>query len=209
MPEISVVVVTYNRPDMLALLIDGLLQQTVRAELIVCDDGSKIVPNYLIDRLDRYNWVADDGRYHRVARFNEGCKFATAPCILLLDDDTIPAGATYLQAHLTGLGYADVCRGMGVNSDGKPELPPWFSSTNLSMHREVAEKFGPFDPAYDGNYGYEDTDLGCHLEQAGVSIIPGDAFTSAEHYGRPYSGDRDSQKINHDYYCKKWGIANA
>ena len=91
-PEISVVIPTFNRPDLLAVCLEGFARQDValaRFEVVVVDDGSDAPLEAAIapfrDRLD----LRLERRPHRgvAAARNVGVVLARAPLLILFDDD--------------------------------------------------------------------------------------------------------------------------
>ncbi|WP_300456966.1 glycosyltransferase family 2 protein [Desulfobacula sp.] len=95
--KISVIVTTYNRPDALKRVLDGLLCQTrPPEEIIIADDGSSSATKQMIQpylhhtriRI-KYVWQADMG--FRAARVrNMAIKASREAYLLLLDGDCIP-----------------------------------------------------------------------------------------------------------------------
>jgi hypothetical protein len=87
---ISVVIPTYNRPDMVRDAIDSVLAQTIQpAQIVVLDDGSK--EDYA-PSLAQYGGRIE---YHRQengglsAARNSGIGFATEPLVAFIDDDDV------------------------------------------------------------------------------------------------------------------------
>lgn len=112
--DLSVVMPTYRRPDLLARCLGALLAQTLpadRFEVIVVDDGQEDRCREQVERVAatpgapaiRYLRAAS-GRGPAVAR-NAGWRTATAPLVAFTDDDTLPdpswlaRGLAAMQAH--------------------------------------------------------------------------------------------------------------
>ncbi len=104
--KIAVIVSTYNRPDALEKVLNGLLAQTrLPDEIIVADDGSgaptrKMLGPYLALPcvVVRHVWQEDDG--FRAARIrNLAIKASTSEYLILLDGDCIPE-AHFVDDHL-------------------------------------------------------------------------------------------------------------
>lgn len=95
MKELTVVVPTYNRADMIGDCLDTLVRQDVdadRFEVIVVDDGSTDSTAEVVARFTgapiRIRYVGQQNAGLNVAR-NRGAELAQAPLIAYLDDDTI------------------------------------------------------------------------------------------------------------------------
>ncbi len=90
MAEVTVVICTYQRPALLALCLDSLTQQTIRADefLIIvvdnhgCDDTRKVAANYGARYLLEPTVGLSNAR-------NAGARAATTPWVFYLDDDGI------------------------------------------------------------------------------------------------------------------------
>jgi glycosyltransferase involved in cell wall biosynthesis len=104
-PQLSVVVPTYNRAQLLRKTLASLVQQRNPPpfEVVVADDGSgddsEQVAAEFRDRLAiRYCYQEDEG--YRVARArNMGAAIASAPVLVFLDSGTL-AGPNLLAGHL-------------------------------------------------------------------------------------------------------------
>ena len=96
-PTISVIVTTYNRPDALAAVVQGLFTQTDHDfEIIVADDGSGPPTIACVEALAarsplplRHVWQPDEGFRLSMAR-NRGIEVARGDYILILDGDCVP-----------------------------------------------------------------------------------------------------------------------
>ncbi|QYF91759.1 glycosyltransferase family 2 protein [Massilia sp. PAMC28688] len=94
---ISVIVSTYNRPDALAAVVEGLFTQTDRNfEILVVDDGSKDDTKACVAALKarspvplEHIWQPDDGFRLAMAR-NQGIKAARGDYTVFLDGDCVP-----------------------------------------------------------------------------------------------------------------------
>lgn len=95
--RIAVIVTTYNRPDALAAVLEGLLAQSDSDfEVLVADDGSKPDTAELVGRFQqraaltiRHIWQKDDG-FRAAAIRNRALAEATADYIIFTDGDCIP-----------------------------------------------------------------------------------------------------------------------
>lgn len=100
--EVSVVVPTCGRPDLLDRNLDALARQDLapsRYEIIVVDDAASHLTLHLVAgwrgptaaRGLRLSYLANHGVHGPAAARNLGWRAATAPIIAFTDDDTIPA----------------------------------------------------------------------------------------------------------------------
>lgn len=144
--DLSVVMPTYRRPDLLARCLGALLAQTLpadRFEVIVVDDGQEDRCREQVERVAatpgapaiRYLRAAS-GRGPAVAR-NAGWRAATAPLVAFTDDDTLPdpawlaRGLAAMQAHPDWVAAAGQVRvpsasagadGIGTATDGDGDI---------------------------------------------------------------------------------------
>lgn len=179
----------------------ALHRQTVLPKIYIVDDGNEheyeefaswsFVVKYIFNR--------PDGLYHRVGKFNEAMRLVSGATILL-DDDCLIQGDRYVEAFEEGLARHNVVRGLFLD-EGEYKLPPWFSTTNLGLYQPHL-----FDSAYDGRYGFEDTDMERELLRDGWTISTGDERTAVKHVGQPFSGDRVATQLNEKVYREKWGL---
>jgi glycosyltransferase involved in cell wall biosynthesis len=97
LPNISVIVTSYNRPDSLNLVLSALGQQTqLPIEVIVADDGSREETRQLITQLQtqlsyplRHIWHVDQGFQAAKIR-NKAALQASNPYLIFLDGDCVP-----------------------------------------------------------------------------------------------------------------------
>jgi glycosyltransferase involved in cell wall biosynthesis len=105
-PQVSVIVPTYNRCELLRQTLEALAAQRFDRdgfEVIVSDDGSSDgtsdVVRSFVDRLPiRYHFWADRGFRAGAAR-NAGARLAAGPVLVFLDTGAIP-GPDFVRAHL-------------------------------------------------------------------------------------------------------------
>lgn len=199
MPDISVVIPTYNRLDTLAHVIPTLLAQDLpadRYELLVCDsnstDGTR---EYLAGvHADHPNVRHLPGAYTgRAMARNAGIAAAQGEVVLFNDSDIL-ASPDLLSQHLrhhsaerdvavVGLevqvkdleDYAykrDHPEARGFLHKPSRKQLPWlyFLTGNASVRREDLLRVGSFDESFTG-YGHEDLELGYRLEKAGIRIL--------------------------------------
>ncbi len=199
MPEISVVIPTYNRLDTLAHVIPTLLAQDLpaeRYELLVCDsnstDGTR---EYLAGISEQHPNVRHlPGAYTgRAMARNAGISAAQGEVVLFNDSDIL-ASPDLLSQHLrhhreernlavVGLevqvkdldDYAfkrDHPEERGFLHKPTRKQLPWlyFLTGNASVRRDDLLRVGSFDESFTG-YGHEDLELGYRLEKAGIRIL--------------------------------------
>ena len=103
----AVVVTTYNRPDALAAVLDGYLQQTRSDfELIVADDGSTGDTRSLVERYGarasfplRHVWH-DDAGFRAGAIRNRAIAATRADYVIFTDGDCVPR-QNFVEQHCT------------------------------------------------------------------------------------------------------------
>jgi hypothetical protein len=190
-PLVSVVVPTHDRPGRLAALLAALRAQTLAQgdfEVIIVDDGSGPETAALLDSEgDRESGAGGVRRLRRehaggpgTAR-NLGWREARAPLIAFTDDDCCPGPewlAAGLRAHLAsprGLIQGrtepnpDELDRLGVFSRtvSVPGPGPQYETCNIFYPRELLERLGGFDEAFDARLGGEDAELGWRALEAG------------------------------------------
>jgi glycosyltransferase involved in cell wall biosynthesis len=197
LPDVSVVIPTYNRRERLPAVLQPLLSGDEAGEIVVVVDGSTDGSAELLEQLareePRLRPVVIENRGHHGAR-QAGADAATGEVILLLDDDVIPepglvAGHARRQgAHerLVLLGYMPVARAPRRPHEFARELygreyerivtgwerdPGSILSTlwsgNLSMRRADLIALGPALVNVVKGY-HEDLDFGLCCLEAGL-----------------------------------------
>ncbi len=209
LPEVSVVVPTFRRPELLARCIERLLAQTLapeRYEIVIVDDGHDDPTR---DRVDALRAEAPHGlgvRYVRpaagrgpaVAR-NAGWRAAAAPLVAFTDDDTQPELdwlAQGLAAMATHPGSSALCGRIVV-----PLAPPLprrptdhelmtmglesaeFVTANAFVRRAALHQVGGFDERFTRAWR-EDSDLQFRLMRE-VGPVERVATATVLHPARP------------------------
>jgi glycosyltransferase involved in cell wall biosynthesis len=193
MPNISVVIPTFNRaPELLATL-KSLENQTYQDfEVVVADDGSKDNTKEIAGKKFsfpvQYVYQKNGGR---AAARNMGIAKAKGPIILFIDDHII-VDEKLLEEHVKTheklwLKGVEVVRGRVEyiktpdNAPKKPKKPKkkffWpfeeqspfitFITNNISVTKAALDLCGGFDPDFK-EYGFQDQELGWRLRQRGV-----------------------------------------
>lgn len=199
MPEISVVIPTYNRLDTLAQVLPTLLTQDLepaRYELLVCDSLSNDgTAEYLAEIRARHEQVRHlAGAYSgRAAARNAGIAAARGEIVLFNDADIFASPnllSTHLRRHRERSGIAVVGLEVQVKNfadyvfkrdhpSARGRLHPpsrkklswlYFLTGNASVRRCDLIAVGCFDESFTG-YGHEDLELGYRLERSGVEIF--------------------------------------
>jgi len=199
MPEISVVIPTYNRLDTLAHVIPTLLAQDLPAadfEVLVCDsmstDGTR---EYLASVSAEHSNVRHlPGPYSgRAAARNAGIDAAKGEVVLFNDADIL-ASPDLLWQHLRHhraqreiavVGWEVQVKDLhdyaykrdhpqergSLHKPTRKRLPwLYFLTGNASVRRDDLLRVGRFDESFTG-YGHEDLELGYRLARAGVTIL--------------------------------------
>ncbi|TAM87350.1 glycosyltransferase family 2 protein [bacterium] len=183
MPSLSVIIATKDRANFLEAALSSLQQQVVREpfEVIVVDNGSSDRTPAVIER---WSSVLDlrgirEERPNRGLARNRGIEQARAEIVVFCDDDVVlPLEwlAGHARAHADGNGATFAVSGPIINVpsyDDRPLPSPrnfsraFFCTCNVSVGRERLRAVGGFDEAFD-LYGWEDTELGARLRDAGV-----------------------------------------
>lgn len=188
--RVSVVVPTYNRPDLLERCLFSLLMQSLPAEeyeILVCDDGPSEAAEAVVrsvlenaDRLVAVHYLPVTASQGPAGARNVGWRNAKAPVIAFTDDDTLPS-AQWLQSGLNAL----VAGVDAVTGSIQMPLPERFSdyerdaarleeaefvTANCFLRRDVLQSVGGFDERYTRAWR-EDSDLHFALLQGGYRIV--------------------------------------
>jgi glycosyltransferase involved in cell wall biosynthesis len=199
LPEISVVIPTYNRLDTLQYVLPTLLAQDLgpsQYELLVCDSNSTDGTAQFLERICsdhsrvRYLRGAYSGRAE--AR-NAGIAAARATVVFFNDADILASPdvlSAHLRRHRQRSGIAVVGLEVQVkdfaeyefkrdNPDRRGHLHPpsrkalswlYFLTGNASVRRADLLRAGGFDESFTG-YGHEDLELGYRLQAMGIRIL--------------------------------------
>jgi glycosyltransferase involved in cell wall biosynthesis len=213
-PLASIVVATHNRRDRLAMLFQGLREQTAGAdtfEVIVVDDGSGDgTPQVLEQERQRGELRL---KYHvrpvpggPASARNMGWQSASAPLIVFTDDDVVPTPG-WLEAILQVSRPEDNVLVQGPTRPLPSERhllgpfsrtvdisgpTPHYETCNIAYPRALLEQLGGFDESYPSAAG-EDSDLGWRAVAAGAELrfAPAALVHHAVHARGPLAAMKD------------------
>lgn len=185
-PEISIVILTYNRSDLIDHRLTELGRLPLadeRAEIVVLDNGSTDgTPLVLLSAKQNFDRRGILMRYERneqnigFARgFNLAVGLADSGEIVLLSNDVAVHG-NFIPAVKEALSIRDrivarevVSRPAGWNVFGG-EIFPWPNGYFLAMERSVWDQLGGFDGDF-YPHDYEDVDLGYRALKGQIDLI--------------------------------------
>ena len=158
-PKISVIITTYNRPQMLQRAVDSVLNQTFQDfELLVIDDHSDTPPNLNLpkgeDRVVTVRLPFNTG--YQVRPKNIGIMLSKGSYIAYLDDDNV-----FLPDHIEVLYEAIKESGADVVYGDRV-----YKSNNPNEHRFMGKQSYPFDVKQIEHGNYIDTSDIMHTIQA-------------------------------------------
>jgi len=216
-PQLSVIIPTYQRPELLRKCLEALAKQTLSPELIeivVVDDGDQpqtalAVRNAAQETGLSIRYIAQAERRGLAAARNRGWRVALSALIAFTDDDCVP-DPNWLKAGLTGFEQGAcvltgrstmAASGTFTGHTGTVSLPKIaeFTTANLFCHRSVLNAVGGFDEAFDSAWR-EDSELQFKLLRMDVSITPcPDALIVHPLHPAPwYAPLRDERKNRYD-----------
>jgi glycosyltransferase involved in cell wall biosynthesis len=211
-PEVSVVMATYERRDLLLRCVDALLAQTLAAtrfEIVIVEDGSsRATREYVMTELSsrrrlrraptlRFLWLPSNGG--PAAARNCGILAARGGVIAFTDDDTVPH-ANWLESGLDAIRHgADAVAGAvevplpAVPTDYERDAAglsnAGFVTANCFVRRDLLCAVGGFDERFRCAWR-EDTDLCFRLRASG-------AIVRASHAAR----------VVHPVRPARWGVS--
>jgi GT2 family glycosyltransferase len=176
--KLSVVIATRDRAGLLGGALASLRAQTGAPEFeIVVVDNASSDDTAAVARAAGATVVFEPEPNRGRAR-NAGVAAARGELLLFVDDDVVVPPffvAAHARAHAAAA-EPHVVSGPIVNvpsADERP-VPTWvhasnafFCTCNVSLRKADFDAVGGFDPAFD-RYGWEDTELGVRLRNAGV-----------------------------------------
>ena len=189
MTDVSVVIPTRDRPELLALTLRTVLwQERVGAEVLVVDDGTRPDTQALVSGLgdSRVRWLRNPGPPGVSGARNGGIAVATSPWIAFLDDDDLwapgklaaqLAAATEEGAGWVYAGDVTVDGELRVRAGAAPPPPEQVvaelrrynavpaGASNVVVRRDVLDAVGRFEA---GLRTSEDWDLWLRLARTGL-----------------------------------------
>lgn len=155
-PRISVVIPTYNAPDLLRATLHQLTRQTLPAdqfEVIVADDGSADDASRAVLRefegcLRTGYYYQPDLGFRAAAARNGGARMAKAPVLCFLDTGAL-AGPDFLRRHLAEHATSERRVVIGYAHGYNPDHPPQALAevVDTLTPEQLVERFGE-DPAF-------------------------------------------------------------
>jgi len=187
-PDIAVVIPTRRREPRLAFALDALARQTLpqeRFEAIVVRDSDAREPLAVAPEGLNARFLTQTRVTGPTAKRNRAWRSSKAPLIAFMDDDCRPA-PDWLERVL------EVAAGPELIVQGRTEPDPdelhllfglarsqtirgpsdWYQCCNIAYPRELLERVGGFDEAFE--FGGEDTDLGLRAIKAGARVAYAD-----------------------------------
>jgi glycosyltransferase involved in cell wall biosynthesis len=208
---LSVVIPTYNRPEILGKTLDYLDKQNtnIEFEVIVVDDCSTIpLPDFGFGKGKRVNWklLRNEKNVGRAATRNRGIRESRGEYILMIDDD-VWASPGLLQAHYQAqqrIGGGVVVGSIPVSAEVinnvwndfyrqrfgalhdqmmhlKDNLSHWYFFTGNVSVPKLLIEEAGLFDESFRNYGSEDSELGYRLWRNGVRMVY-EVGAMAEHF---------------------------
>ncbi|MCV3273403.1 glycosyltransferase family 2 protein [Roseobacter sinensis] len=193
MPQIAVIIPSYNRPAQLERCLRALMaQDAVDFEVVVVDDGSPTPLQEVCAAFgDKVRCLRQDNAGPATAR-NRGARSTSAPFIAFTDDDCQPRPDWLSKLHAAHAGRSDRLVG-GLVINALPDDPyasasqalcdylydyfeadrgnvPFFTSNNIGMSREGFENIGGFNQTFE-RAAAEDRDFGLRWRDAGGALV--------------------------------------
>ncbi|CAN5143382.1 hypothetical protein BH09MYX1_BH09MYX1_55010 [soil metagenome] len=222
--DVTVVVATYNRGQLLQALLRDLAAQELapsRFDVILVDDGSKMPVKPFVDELTLpyAMQLIEQANAGQAAARDRGIRIAEGKIIVIVNDDMRLAPdflAAHIAAHDAG---ADVVMGLIVPPEGdelplfekfhadqllrfaeetssgrKPVRGVHLATGNVSFYRADYLAVGGFDPTLKRS---EDRELGIRLEKAGKKLAVSMKAKALHH--SDHGSDRFWHKRSFDY----------
>lgn len=185
LPELTVLIPTYNRRDIVARCLASLSKQTLapeKYELVVIDDGSTDDTVEMLEGLD----LKPTLRWKRIPHVgpsgarNRGLEMAQGEIVVFVDSDLIVVPeflASHLAAHRATPEQKLVVHGPVIHTTNleNPQTKKnimdfsraFFATGNASVSLEELVAAGLFDEDFN-EYGWEDLEFGLRLKKRGL-----------------------------------------
>ncbi|MEZ0539715.1 glycosyltransferase family 2 protein [Fibrella arboris] len=186
-PQISVIIPTYQRPDLLRKCLDALARQTISSdhfEVLVVDDGDQPLTALTVRKAMQetglsIRYLAQPERRGPAAARNRGWRVALSPLIAFTDDDCLP-DPNWLSAALARFeqGETVLTGQLTMPLPNKPTAHDRtmalleraeFITANLCCRRSALEAVGGFDEDFDSAWR-EDSELQFKFLRIGTPI---------------------------------------
>ena len=198
LPEISIIIPTEGRTNLLSQLLDSLdiarQQFTSSSELLIIDSSPYPVSDNIRTLCENHNAIYISGKSSVRAKRNLGIRNAQFPIILFIDSDCIATndlleqhGRMYLQSPLIG-GCAGLVQ-FDQNNDAffwrmlmrtsftVPFRSPsqmknvmWGPTANISYRSHLLNQVNGFDENFPFKLGGDDVDIGVRVSRLGYTI---------------------------------------
>lgn len=179
-PELSIIVPTRDRPELLSRCLDALLTQVTRREyeVVVANDGGHLKQMRQLE--DPRVVVLTTGGSGPARARNQGVQVARGELLLFTDDDTVPEQG-WLEAAASTLDEAPGAVGVEGPVDGGSfdplfehsidnQLSGAYYTCNVGYRRQVFVDSGGFDVAFPAPH-CEDIDLGRRIAKRGEILF--------------------------------------
>lgn len=184
-PPLCVVIPTYNRPALLARLLESLAGQNVspdQFDVLVVSDGSTDHTHAFLETFcqshPNFHWFVQKNQGPAAAR-NFGLEQATSDYVAFTDDDCI-ADANWVREILERFHDQPDILGMeGKTVTNHEQRTPFthyvegngecYASCNVAYRRQALIELGGFDTRF--YYGNEDVDLAWRMMQRGRVVF--------------------------------------
>lgn len=159
--QLSVVIPTYRRPELLRRCLDALVEQDLAAErfeVVVVDDGSGDATSEVLAGTDgNVTALTQPANAGPAAARNRGIRAASGELVLFLDDDVVAAPdllSTHLALHDAA---SDPTLGILGRVDWHPSIEStpfmrWLDRSGLQFAYDTWLREGPVDPPYAAFY---------------------------------------------------------
>ncbi|MCD6406832.1 glycosyltransferase family 2 protein [Candidatus Aerophobetes bacterium] len=187
MVEVSIIIPSYNRKEILKSCLEALFNQNFPKddyEIILIDDGSTDDTEKMVKSLSppcRLTYIKNERRLGQSISRNKGIKEAKGKYLIFVDSDIIVI-PDFTREHLK---FHNLYKEVVVNGEliyissldqvGKKKKSIWdisfspFNTANVSVKKEYVEKVGGFDTEL-FPYGWQDIELGYRLKKMGLRI---------------------------------------